>query len=501
MLHEVKEEADARSCSAIISDHYKQATLFRKIEGYKVPLIANSASSREMIALALETQERNILAECLRRVSRPVKPVFAASDGICQERTLIGAEKVDLTKFPIILQHEYDGAPYISAGVVVAKDPETQDYNIGIYRLMFRKKNELGINITAPHRLRWFYQKALDKGKPLEVAVVLGLHAIDLLASVTTVPEGQDELSVWGGLRKNSVRMVPCKTIDLHVPSHAEIVLEAAMEPIGWVEPEGPYGEFPGTYSGMRKNPVLKVKAITSRREPIYQSATHGGRHLGYTDFFVLIPQIEVSIYQVLKHAGIDVKAVRVLPNSAGMVCYASISPRVRGDSMNALHLALVGSKQNFPKYCILVDSDIDIFNDDEVIWALATRTQPAEDIIVLEGLRIPSSSDPSLVGPPYSLSKLGIDATIPLESKRSRFEFSRPPRRVPKTKTRFPERKTHQLEGEMLNLMTKSGPMFFYEVMKGFPRDDYRSILLAWSRLRESDSIRQADDGRYNLK
>ena len=152
----------------------------------------------------------------------------------------------------------------------------------------------------------------------------LGLHALDHLAAVTTSPEGEDELSVWGGLQKEAIHMVKCKTVDLFVPEHAEIVLEGRMDPIGWVEPEGMYGEFPGTYSGMRKNPIVTIQAVTSRKKAIYQSATHGGKHLAYTDFFVLIPQIELSIREALRNAGIDVKQVRIVAESAGndVLCF-----------------------------------------------------------------------------------------------------------------------------------------------------------------------------------
>ena len=196
-------EVDVRDCSEIIAENYKQATLFGNVQGYNSQLIANAMSSRKMIALALDTEETNILSEYASRIAKPIPPKFASTSkgARCQEEILAAKEsEVDLTTLPILLQHEFDGAPYISAGMVVAKDPETGEYNIGIYRLMFRKVNELGINITAPHRLRWFYQKAYEKGKPQEVAVCLGLHALDYLAAVTTSPEGVDELAVWGGL-------------------------------------------------------------------------------------------------------------------------------------------------------------------------------------------------------------------------------------------------------------------------------------------------------------
>jgi 2,5-furandicarboxylate decarboxylase 1 len=500
LLKRWPEKADIRNCSEIISENHKTATMFEKLEDYQIPVVANAVSSRKMMALALETNEREILTEYLTRTSNPIEPQFNSGSGRCQEQIIASEEsEVDLTALPVLLQHEFDGAPFITAGVVVAKDPENREYNIGIYRLMFRTQKELGINITAPHKLRWFYQKALDRKEPLEVAVCLGLHSLDLLAAVTSAPEGKDELALWGGLQKDAIKMVKCKTIDLCVPEHTEIVLEARMDPFGWVEPEGMYGEFPGTYSGMRKNPFLKVQAITSRRNPIYQSATHGGKHLAYTDFFVVIPQIELSILQVLKNSGIDVRQVRILEESAGMVCYFSIQVRAIGDSTNAIHLALAGSRQNFPKYCVVVDSDIDVFDDEAVTWAVSTRSQPKEDTIILEGLRIPSSSDPSIGVGVRSTSKLGIDATVPFDADRTRFIHSKTPRMQEYSASRG-KSSGKPIDERVLGILKESGPLFFYEIAGKLSDESFRNILLSWSRLREAAKIEQGMDGKYSV-
>lgn len=501
LLTRYKEKIDVRNCPEAIFNNFRTATFFEHVQDYGMPVVANAFSSRRMLALALETTEDKILSEYQARILKPILPVFADSNGRCQEEVNAKAPEVDLTKLPILLQHEFDGGPYITASVVLAKDPETSEYNIGIYRLMFRSKDELGINITAPHKLRWFYQKALKKNKPLEVAVCIGLHTLDYLAAVTTSPEGTDELALWGGLQKEGIKMVKCKTIDLHVPEHAEIVLEARIDPIGWVEPEGMYGEFPGTYSGMRKNPFLKIQAITSRKNPIYQSATHGGKHLARTDFFVLIPQIELSISQALKNTGVDVKQVRILEESAGMICYVSIQARSIGDSKNALYTILTGSRQNFPKYCVVFDSDIDVFDNESVAWAISTRTQPKEDTTILEGLRIPSSSDPSLATGVRTMSKLGIDATVPLDADKSRFLYSKPPlfqeylledKRVSGEKS---------IEERIRNLLAEGGPKFFYEIASIFPEESFREILLSWIKLKEVGEIGQGMDGKYALQ
>jgi 2,5-furandicarboxylate decarboxylase 1 len=503
LVNRFAKSVDARNCSAIISENYKQATLFEKVQGYDYSVLANSFSSRKMMELALELKtDRDILTEYQYRVAHPIPPQFAANseNPRCQEVIVEGLTKVDLTKLPILLQHELDGAPYITAGVLVAKDPTTGAYNIGIYRLMYRTKNELGINITAPHKLRYFYQKAFDMKRPLEVAVCLGLHALDLLAAVTSSSEEQqDELAIWGGLQKEAIKMVKCRTIDLYVPEHAEIILEAIMKPVGWTEPEGMYGEFPGTYSGMRKNPYLKILAITSRRDAVYQSATHGGRHLAFTDFFVIIPQIELDIFHALKSAGIDVKQVRIIEESAGMICYVSINARAFGDSRNALYIILTGSKQNFPKYCVVVDSDIDVFDNEAMAWAISTRSQPKEDATIIDGLRIPSSSDPSLLSVRI-MSKLGIDATVPFGENQSRFVHSRPPQMQEYCEP-VNEEDEKLIDSKILDWLRTNGPSFFYEVIMNLQHLSYRSILLSWGRLREKEQIDQGMDGRYSIR
>lgn len=500
LLNKCQKPVDVRNCSEIISQNYKTATFFEIVNGYDKPVLANSVSSRQMMALALETGEKELLSEYVRRISEPIPPLFINSGSArCQEYVCDNESNVDLTALPILLQHEFDGAPYVTAGVLVARDPETKVYNIGIYRLMFRTRNELGINITAPHKLRYFYQKAFERKEPLEVAVCLGLHALDLLAAVTSSPEAEDEIALWGGLQRDAIRMVKCKTIDLFVPEHAEIVLEGAMDPIGWVEPEGMYGEFPGTYSGMRKNPILKIRAITSRSKPIYQSATHGGKHLAYTDFFVIIPQIELGIFQALRNAGIDVKQVRIVEESAGMICYVSIQVRALGESRNAINITLTGSRQNFPKYCVVVDSDIDVFDNEALAWAISTRSQPKEDAIILDGLRIPSSSDPSLASGARTMSKLGIDATIPFESERSKFFHSKPPK-MQEYSTKYETNKPENVDKLIMDYLNENGPSFFSEITENIPDLSFRAILLSWGRLRENGKIQLGMDGKYSV-
>ena len=187
------------------------------------------------------------------------------------------------------------------------------------------------------------------------------------------------------------------------------------------------------------------------------------------------------------------------MAESAGMMCYTSINVRAKGDSRNAIYVILSSSRQNFPKYCIVVDADIDVFDDEVVNVGPLTRSQPKEDTIILEGMRIPSSSDPSLVGPaPYSMSKMGIDATIPLDSDKSRFRYSRAPQIVGR-KSPNPKSIT-SITKNIRELLEEKGPLFFYEISKKFPGENFRNILLAWSELRDRRELEEGLDGRFSV-
>jgi 4-hydroxy-3-polyprenylbenzoate decarboxylase len=178
----------------------------------------------------------------------------------------------------------------------------------------------------------------------------------------------------------------------------------------------------------VKRNPILRIKAITHRKHPVFLSATHGGHRPGWTDFYLLVPQFELSILSALRAANIDVCGIRFHPGSCGMWAIVSIKQWSAGDARNALHLVLASSNQNFPKYAVVVDEDIDIFDDERVYWAMTWRTQAHEDMHVFTGMRcIPL--DPSLTTemPPVTTAKMGIDATIPIHRERFRFEACKP--------------------------------------------------------------------------
>lgn len=495
LLNRVSSEVDISELAQRIAQNYRQATLFEHIRGYPYPLAANTFSNRSMMALALDADDSEILHALENRVGRRFPPRIV-EHAPCKE-VIERENEVNLAAFPLHLQHELDGAPYISASVIVAKDPDRRVTNLGIYRMMFRTRNETGVDVSAAHKLRNYYQRACELGTSLEVAVVLGLPALDLLAAEASSPLDIDEYEVLGGFRGEPAELVRCETVDLAVPANAEIVLEGEMPPTGWTEDEGPFGEFTGTYGGFRRNPLIKIKAITRRRDAVFVSATHGGLYPGWTDLHVMFPIIELDIYQALRQAGIDVRAVRLHPGSGGMWSTVSIKPLAKGDSKNALAIALAASRQAFPKYAVVVDEDIDIYDDERVYWAMTWRTQPHEDVMILKDMKaVPL--DPSLPSevPPVSTSKMGFDATIPLDKPRHRFAVCLPAS-FPKTMRTAQEISADEVDARILSLLREK-PRSFYEILAGVGMGTHRNILESVGRLREKGMVTRDTKGLY---
>src|SRR5207249_4635011 len=224
----------------------------------------------------------------------------------------------DLTMLPVHLQHGADGAPYISSSTDFAIDPNTGCTNIGIRRLMLRGRREAGVDLNSPSDLRAIYEARAAEGKPLPVSFGVGSHPVDQLAAVMRLP--LDDLALISALRDAPLPVVKCVTNDIRVPADAEWVLEGFVDSRGYVEAEGPYGEFLGYYGAVKRNPVFHLTAITHRRDAVFQTATIGGVSLGRTDTAQLCAlRTEVTVSRALETAVREVKAVYATPSSGGM--------------------------------------------------------------------------------------------------------------------------------------------------------------------------------------
>jgi 2,5-furandicarboxylate decarboxylase 1 len=383
--------------------------IFENVKGSAIPLIANMHASFERLryALGLEAGDvKTFVKECAARQAHPIDPVKVAS-GPVHEVVRLGGE-VDVEQLPICTYHEKDAGKYITAGLAVMRDPETGINNVGIYRHMVHDKNLLGVQLseTADGNIIW--KKYEKRGLPCPVAIVIGHHPAFFIGALCFSTLDSDEIRIAGGMLQRPIPLVACKTIPLDVPADAEIVLECEIRPIER-RAEAPFGEYPGTYGPRRMNPVLEIKAITHRRNPLYQNA-----FVGHADNLLLSGLIRTSfIEETVKIACPTVRAVNV-PRAGRyrFICYVAIEKMQEGEAKLAAMAAFVADP--FLKFVVVVDHDVDIDNDTDVLHAIATRVRADQDTFMVpyaKGSPLdPASYDPA--GGSNLITKMGIDAT-----------------------------------------------------------------------------------------
>lgn len=413
-LQRIQKPVDPRYISALTAQSDK-GILLEKVIGYDMPVTANLVGTMDRLAIGMRMQKREMGRAVAQAVHNPIEPVIVNS-GPCQE-IIIQGEDVDLTRLPLPLQGRIDGAPYISAALTIATDPN-YGRNAGFYRLMYNGPRLLGIGLTGPSDLRMFYQSALAENRSVPLAIVIGTHPIDQVAVTYKAPMGFDELAIAGALRGKPLELVACKTIDAVAPAYAEIVLECEILPTGFTIDEGRFGEFTRFVGNHVYMPLMEVKAITMRKDAIFQAI-----HMPWENIILDAPVYEASAWNVLEIAGIQTKAVNVNTGGCGQFHVVAAIKKRAGEGKNAL-LALL-SVASF-KYAVVVDDDIDVYDPDHVEWAIFSRVQADRDVIIIPSARA-KPLDPSLppVKPPALplTAKLGIDATIPEYADKTRYE------------------------------------------------------------------------------
>jgi UbiD family decarboxylase len=479
-LETVDKATDLADVATILEGNAK-AVLFRAVGPERQELVGNVAGSRARIARAFAVEPGALVPELLRRLrNKPVIVDVSHAEAPVQEVVLTG-DDADLTVLPIHLGHGADGGPYISSSMDFVVDPKTGWTNVGMRRLMLRGRREAGIDLVSPSDLRAIYEACAAAGKPLPVSFVVGAHPVDHIAAVMRLPV--EELGLVAALRDAPLPVVPCVTNDIRVPADAEWVLEGYLDARGHVEPEGPYGEFLGYYGALKRNPVFHLTAITRRRDALFQTSTIGGWWLGRTDTALLNAlRTEVMIWRALETAVREPVAVHATASSGGMFnLRVALRQRVPGEARNAI-AACFGALVNV-KNVFVVDPDVDIFSDEQMDWALATRFQPDRDLIVVEGMRT-LPLDPSLIGGRTG-AKAGFDLTWPFGSN-ARIE------------TRVPEPpRFHGLRFASVEAALAHGPKFFEELMTAVGSRDGREIVRALDALRQKGLDRDGE-GRY---
>lgn len=374
------------------------AGLFTDVAGADAALVYNLIGSRPALALALGVEPEGVRDRFRAALAQRIEPVLV-DDPVCQEVVLQGSD-VDLRRLPLVTHSAKDAGPYITAGAVLTNDPATGLRNVSINRMMLVGASETGIRMMPPQQLGVIQANAEAAGIDLPVAVAIGLHPIDALAAGTSLPHGEDELALAGGLRGEPLRLAPAVSVDLAVPADAEIVIEGVI-PAGVREPEGPFGDFLEFYVPEMDNNRCRVTAITHRRDPILQTMVAGSRE----DVNLLGLSREVDVVSALERIGTRVVDARVGPTI--LMCTIAIDARYPGEAKNA-GLAALGA---YPwlKYCIVVDGDVDVRSSDDVWWAIANRSTPERAIVVAHGAPAFPRDAHGIHG-----SRAIIDATLP---------------------------------------------------------------------------------------
>ncbi|MFQ5902062.1 MAG: UbiD family decarboxylase [Candidatus Binatia bacterium] len=376
------------------------------------PLLSNLFATRRRCALALGMEpgdERLPLSlEYASREEMLIPPITIPVREAPVKEIVKRGEDADLYDFPIVRHHAMDPAPYIDMTPVM-KEPEDGFYNVAFLRNMVKGPRHLGIHMSPRHNWQ-IHRKNEEKMRPTPVAIVVSHHPAFYLGALNVSPFGVDDYARIGAIMGEPIRLTASETWgdDFLVPADAEIVIEGEIPP-KVREVEGPFGEFTGYYGPQRVRPVIEVTAISHRHNAIFQHI-----FVGHRDNWVLggIPK-EGSLFNLIRGIVPTVKAVHFpISGCCRLNCYISIDKKVDGETKQAALAALAGC--DFVKHVVVVDADIDIYNEEEVMWAVATRVQADQDVDIIKNAK-GNTLDPSQTDD-IMTTKMIIDATRPVQ-------------------------------------------------------------------------------------
>ena len=388
--------------AGIINALEEKPIFFENVKESAVPVVAGLVSSKELICRSLGITKEHLLPKLSLAIESPIEPK-RVEKAACQEVTYTGVD-VDLTKLPIMSYTDKDGGKYIASAVSIIKDPQTGHRNMCFHRLMLKDKNHFIARIVENRGTDSALKKA---GGELDIAICVGNSTAVLLAAATSLPMGIDELGMANALERTDV--VKCKTVDLEVPAEAEFVFEGKIT--SEKATEGPFLDLTGVVDRVRQQPVIEVKCITHRKNPIYQTILAGRNE---HKFLMGMPK-EPTIYNEVNKL-CQCKDVYITPGGCSWLhAVVQIHKVQEDDGRKAILAAFEGHKSL--KHVVVVDEDINIYDPQDVEWAISTRFQADRNLIVLSN-QPGSSLDPSgdlSEGKKATTAKAGIDATTPI--------------------------------------------------------------------------------------
>ena len=334
--------------------------LFRKVAGSKVPVITNVFGSRPRLMDMIGATDGSFC----RRWSDLMRQPVAAPVLISEPADLV---EISLGDLPAITYFEKDAGPYLTAGVFLAKEPDTGIPNLSFHRAQIINNKELRIRLGASHDLAQYQAKAEARNQPLEAAILLGAPPSCVLAAAAPIAYDESELEVASRIDGAPLKMRRCRTIDLDVPADTEIVIEGRILP-GVRRPEGPFGEFMGYYVPIGDNHVFEVTAVIARRNPMFHALVCGSPE----DLRLLELAVATRTYQAIQAAKLR-GVIDVSCTPFAMSTVIKMEPLYEGHARQVL-LSAIGANHDWNKTVFVVDEDVDIDNFDDVWWAYLTR-------------------------------------------------------------------------------------------------------------------------------
>lgn len=388
------------------------AVYFHDVVGSELPSVAGVFGTRARIAAALGKPVEVVLEEALRVIAEGGLEPQWVEQAQAPVHQVVSDEAPSLEELPVSTHSRGDAGKYLTSGVVLARDDVSGQINTGMYRMMVTGHNTVTINAAPDHDLGKVFSRAHAQGRSVDVAIVIGHHPAYAIASQLKNPPDIDTHRLVGGLTGEGLRVVQGRTIDLPIPADAEIVLEGTVDPTDR-QSEGPFGEF-SYYHGSAVAPVFTMTALTRREDAIFQDLhpTHAEHRCLW-----LYPGREARLLEAVRRSVPTVRDVRIPFMGGSFSAYISVNKRKESEATQAILAALAAD--HFLKHVYVVDDDIDIHDDQQVLWAVNVRFQAGRDLMVLpnqRGIRMDPSARPVIPGQAseFRTDKLGFDATIP---------------------------------------------------------------------------------------
>lgn len=415
-----EKEVDSKIEIAKVTDKSSKvdgpAILFKKVKGFNTPVVTGLYGTVDRAFLAIDSNKYDGFKKLDQGMQNPI-PHKLVPRAACQE-VIITGEDVDLRKIPALWHHAKEKHYYITATCVRVKDPDTGVCNVSINRLAVQGKDTLTIHTNPPNHFRAIASKWMERGQVCPVSITVGVEPATFVCSGCGVPPTMDELDFIGGVRGQAVETVKCKTIDIDAPASAELVIEGEIRPgteMGIIGKsnyanEAPFAEFTGHFGPQTRSTLIFVKAITHRKDYIYEGLGAGYPPDEHSAIDII--NMEYNIFQVAKTVipAADIVAVGPMVSAGGFAQVVAIKKKFPGQGRALIYTVLPRSHS---KYLIVVDDDIDVFNHIDVEWATVYRAAPDDYIITQE---LPGSGlDPLVTLEPNLFKKVGIDATLPL--------------------------------------------------------------------------------------